>query len=104
MQDNSADAARQRAQMRFEKATAQAREAAAALKDHNDRKVAEAAKVAKLRALRLARDAAEAEARDEARAAEAVADVAVSPHDKPARKKAAPRRKTSSVAIPSEAD
>ncbi len=62
MQDKSAEAARQRAQSRFEKATAQAREAAAALKDHQAQAAAEAAKVMRLRALRLARDAEQAAA------------------------------------------
>lgn len=60
MQDKSPEAARQRAQSRFEKATSQAREAAAALKDHQAQVAAEAAKVVRLRTLRLAREASEA--------------------------------------------
>lgn len=60
MQDKSPDAVRQRAQSRFEKATSQAREAAAALKDHQAKTAAEAAKVIRLRNLRLAREASDA--------------------------------------------
>ena len=73
MQDKSAEAVRQRAQLRFEKATTQAREAAAALKEHQAQNAAEAAKVNRLRALRLARDAAEAQAAQETEAAKAAA-------------------------------
>ena len=60
MQDKSPEAVRQRAQSRFERATSQAREAAAALKDHQAQVAAEAAKVIRLRTLRLAREASDA--------------------------------------------
>jgi len=60
MQDKSPDAVRQRAQSRFERATSQAREAAAALKEHQAQTAAEAAKVVRLRTLRLAREASDA--------------------------------------------
>lgn len=62
MQDKSAEAVRQRAEMRFAKATERAREAEAALKDQKAMNDAEAAKVVRLRNLRLAKEAADREA------------------------------------------